>query len=247
MLYTIKGGNYYYYHYDGLGSARGITDSSGRIVETYTYDVYGKPTIYNATHTEITESQIGNTYYFTGREFDFSLGLYYYRNRYYNPELGRFMSPDPLGPVDGPNLYTYVGNNPVNYIDPLGLCWGKETVLYIGFESITIAGVVTYITHPGLEIEGAGIYSGSWGFNPDKKDSSYSSTTLYFGNPVPGKVATSESHTYRIPISTDINYIHQVYNNIQSSYYNPSDYVLWGPSHYECYDWTAAMLGGFWY
>ena len=39
------------------------------------------------------------------------------------------MSPDPAGPVDGPNLYTYVGNDPVNYIDPLGLCWGKATLL----------------------------------------------------------------------------------------------------------------------
>ena len=125
-LYMIKGGSFYYYHYDGLGSARAITDSSEATIETYTYDVYGRPTIYNSLGQEIPESQFGNPYYFTGRRFDKTSGLYYYRNRYYNCELGRFMSPDPIGQADGPNLYTYVRNDPVNWIDPLGLLSQKE-------------------------------------------------------------------------------------------------------------------------
>jgi len=122
VLFMIKDSNYYYYHYDGLGSVRAITDSSEDIVETYTYDVFGKPTLYDDQEQEITRSSIGNPYYFTGRRFDFNTGLYYYRNRYYHPELGCFMSPDPLGQATGPNLYTYVSNNPPNFIDPLGLC-----------------------------------------------------------------------------------------------------------------------------
>ncbi len=109
-----------YYHYDGLGSVRTITNNTGATIETYTYDVYGKPTIYNAAGQEVAESQLGNRFYFTGREFDNETGLYYYRARYYNPELGRFMSPDPMGLIDGPNLYTYCGNDSVNWVDPLG-------------------------------------------------------------------------------------------------------------------------------
>jgi RHS repeat-associated protein len=45
-------------------------------------------------------------------------GLYYNRNRYYNPALGRFMTPDPAGMIDGPNLYTYARNNPLRFVDP---------------------------------------------------------------------------------------------------------------------------------
>ena len=48
-------------------------------------------------------------------------GLYYYRARYYKPEIGRFLQPDPIGYADGLNMYAYCGNNPINWIDPLGL------------------------------------------------------------------------------------------------------------------------------
>jgi len=61
----IKGSLYYYYHYDGLGSVKAITDSSGNVIESYTYDVYGKPTIYNTIGKEIPESQVGNDFLFT--------------------------------------------------------------------------------------------------------------------------------------------------------------------------------------
>jgi len=60
-------------------------------------------------------------YYFTGRRYDPETGLFYYRNRYYSADLGRWLSPDPAGFVDGPNLYAYVGNNPWSAFDPYGL------------------------------------------------------------------------------------------------------------------------------
>jgi RHS repeat-associated protein len=60
---------------------------------------------------------------FTGRRFDIETGLYYYRARYYNPHIGRFMQTDPVGYADGINWYAYCGNNPLAYVDPSGLCY----------------------------------------------------------------------------------------------------------------------------
>lgn len=114
------GGTRYYYHFDGLGSVAALSDSDGDIVERYSYDVFGEP---NRT------SSVGNPYFFTGRQYDDETGLYYYRARYYKPSMGRFLQTDPLRYFAGLNLYTYVSNNPINWIDPYGLA--KLTVYVI--------------------------------------------------------------------------------------------------------------------
>ena len=66
---------------------------------------------------------IGNPYMFTGRRFDRETELYYYRARYYNPYIGRFLQTDPIGYGDGINWYNYCGNNSVGRTDPSGLGW----------------------------------------------------------------------------------------------------------------------------
>ena len=112
---TVPGGglSHFFYHYDGLGSVTNLTDSTGTVAESYSYDAFGKPA---------TTFSIGNRYMFTGREYDAETGLYYYRARYYSPEIGRFLQVDPVGYSAGMNLYTYCSNNPLNFIDPMGLC-----------------------------------------------------------------------------------------------------------------------------
>ena len=101
-------------HADGLGSVSALTDESGETVQTYAYAAFGG--IREQTGTDL------NRVTFTAREaLGDSLGLFYYRHRVYDPTTGRFTSEDPLGFVDGVNRYVYCANNPVNYIDPLGL------------------------------------------------------------------------------------------------------------------------------
>ncbi len=102
----------YYYHADALGSVVALSDTSGSLAETYAYSPFGKPD---------NTSTLGNPYLFTGRRIDAESGLYYYRARHYDPEDGRFVQPDPIGFEGGINLYAYASNNPINFIDPLGL------------------------------------------------------------------------------------------------------------------------------
>ena len=113
------GGQSYYYHTDGLGSVVMLTDSSGAVVQSYSYDSFG--------NIVKQDGGVLNPYTYTARELDAESGLYYYRARYYDPDAGRFISADPIRDI---NLYNYVYNNPINRIDPLGLdsfmkCWKR--------------------------------------------------------------------------------------------------------------------------
>jgi len=115
-----KAGEDYFYHQNHLGSVVAITNATGNLAEQYEYDAFGKVTIYNASFDTLSSSTIDNPYLFTGRRLDPETGLYYYRARHYDSETGRFMQRDPLGYVDGMNLFEYVGGNVVNWVDPLG-------------------------------------------------------------------------------------------------------------------------------
>lgn len=96
---------------DALGSVTLLTDGSGAVVNRYFYEPFGQTTVVGAAE---------NPFQFTGRELD-ETGLYYYRSRYYDPVLGRFLSEDTIGFLGrDANLFAYVRNNPVNLADPDG-------------------------------------------------------------------------------------------------------------------------------
>ncbi|WP_236905562.1 RHS repeat-associated core domain-containing protein [Collimonas arenae] len=101
---------------DVQGSTLRLADATGNKVVDYTYDPYGNTT---------ADAIVNNPFQYTGREND-NNGLYYYRARYYSPAVGRFISSDPIGLAGGINTYTYVGGNPVDFSDPLGLA--RETI-----------------------------------------------------------------------------------------------------------------------
>lgn len=97
---------------DHLGSVIALTDATGAIVTNYTYEPYCATTQTGTTST--------NPHQYTGREND-GTGLYFYRARYYDPQLMRFISEDPIGLAGGMNSYAYVKGNPHRYTDPFGL------------------------------------------------------------------------------------------------------------------------------
>jgi len=115
-----RGGSTFFYHQDGLGTVTELTDSTGTTAQSYAYDAYGN--IIQQT------GSVENPYTYTGREFDAETGLYYYRARHYDPRTGRFLQKDPIGFDGGDlNFYVYVGNSPLQFVDPYGLRieWGN--------------------------------------------------------------------------------------------------------------------------
>ena len=136
LLCRVTETNTVYYHHDGLGSTVALTDSTGNVVESYTYDVYGQPSILSTTYQLLPTSAVINRFLFTSREYLADLALYDYRHRFYSPSLGRFLQTDPIRMDGGINLYQYVGGNPVCWTDPLGLFCGKFIVTYSKGEGV---------------------------------------------------------------------------------------------------------------
>jgi RHS repeat-associated protein len=115
-LMMNRAGKNYYYAKDGLGSVTALTDSTGSVIHEYKYSVFGKI-------VEETGDSAENPFTYTSREYDKETGNYFYRARYYNPDLGRFISEDPIGFRSGDNnFYRYVQNSGINFRDPLGKC-----------------------------------------------------------------------------------------------------------------------------
>jgi RHS repeat-associated protein len=112
-LAMVRGGTTSYYEADAQGSITSLSDSTGALVNTYSYDSFGNPIA--------SEESVANPFRYTARELDLETGYYYYRARYYDSSLGRFLNEDPIHFGGGTNFYAYVDNNAVNDSDPMGL------------------------------------------------------------------------------------------------------------------------------
>ncbi|WP_415772931.1 RHS repeat-associated core domain-containing protein [Pseudomonas sp. LB3P38] len=106
----------FYYQLDHLGTPQELTDYSGEIVWSAKYNAYGKVTRLAFGGGEQLEQPLR----FQGQYFDAESGLHYNRHRYYDPEVGRYLTPDPIKLAGGPNQYQYTPN-PTGWVDPLGL------------------------------------------------------------------------------------------------------------------------------
>jgi len=128
-----------YYETDHLGSTTALTNDKGHAADEITYDAFG-----NGSGSKETR------YDYTGRERDPLTGLMFYRARWYDSQVGRFISEDPIGLAGGINQFAYVGNNPLNATDPLGL---DILIIEQGPTGNNPIG------HTGIAITGRGVFS----------------------------------------------------------------------------------------
>ena len=112
----------FFIHADSIGSTVAVSDANAKPVEYYRYSAFGRPEIVREDGVPHERSAVRNSRLFAGGQWLAEAAVYDLRNRVYSPHLGRFHQPDPMQ-FDGgdANLYRYVGNNPVNRVDPLGL------------------------------------------------------------------------------------------------------------------------------
>ncbi|MBN1381570.1 MAG: PKD domain-containing protein [Deltaproteobacteria bacterium] len=116
LLYSVDpAGSKRIYHMDERGSVIAVSDDSGNLVQSYVYSPYGK--------VIGSSGSLDNPYGFIGGRSVLTdeNGLQHMQARYYDPDIRRFMTEDPLGTAAGANVYAYVGGDPVNRIDPKGL------------------------------------------------------------------------------------------------------------------------------
>ena len=128
MGYTSFKGDTYYYRQDSHGNVTAILDITGNEIKSYSYNPYGKKETFSINpegnntilyQWKAETDKFHNPFGYCGEYTDNETGLIYLRNRYYDTNNGRFITEDPI--KDGLNWYVYCENNPVMFVDPLGL------------------------------------------------------------------------------------------------------------------------------
>ena len=128
-MVDFSDGSLYYYQNDHLGTPILITDATNTIVWEANYKPFGEAEV-------DPESIIENNFRFAGQYFDAETELHYNYHRYYDPSIGRYLRPDPIGLQSGINLFAYAQNNPTNMVDPFGLeVFDPNNLLNTGFNS----------------------------------------------------------------------------------------------------------------
>ncbi|WP_171042473.1 RHS repeat-associated core domain-containing protein [Sinomonas gamaensis] len=150
-------GSALYYQHDQCRSTRLLTDSSGAVVATYTYDAYGNLAAKTGTADTVLR--------WNGQVQDTDTRLYYLRARYYDPQTAQFLSTDPLAALTKA-MYDYASNNPLNSADPTGLddwwnpaTWASDTWKVVATVGVIIGAVALAATGVGLvaELGAAGV------------------------------------------------------------------------------------------
>ena len=147
-----------------FSSATIILDTNGNTVVKYNYDAWGNCKVLNTNGIEITDSNnigIHNPFRYRSYYYDTETSLYFLKTRYYDPEIGRFMTIDDLSYLDpdsinGLNLYAYCGSNPVMGYDPNGT-WDWGTFWRVLGSTLAIAGGIALCFVPGAQAIGAGL------------------------------------------------------------------------------------------
>jgi RHS repeat-associated protein len=133
-LLMVRNGQVYFFHTAALNSVMALSDASGAVVQRYGYDAWGK-LLLSSGPLSFQGGGAVNTLTFTSREYDEESGHYYYRARHYDPQVGRFLQKDTdPGLLRNPitqHPYLYVGNDPLNYIDPTGNTAALEKGVFI--------------------------------------------------------------------------------------------------------------------
>ena len=131
----------HYPTFDGRYNLVALTDDSGSIRETYRYQSFGAPRIFNAAGTPMPLSAFGVEPVFGGQRYLSSAGLYLSKRRLMDPATGRFLSPDPNAYGDSPSLYVYAAQNPIDFIDPDGEFAVIGVLVVMGIGALVAGGI----------------------------------------------------------------------------------------------------------
>jgi RHS repeat-associated protein len=207
-----EGGQTYQFQTDHLATPRQMTDTLGNVMWTARLDAYGKVTTETGT--------VVNNLRFPGQYHDRETGLYYNWHRYYSPELGRYITSDPIGLVGGLNTYAYVGGNPVGAVDPMGL--ETEIIIWqpVGWGSSSFG-------HVSGQVNGVNYSFGPGGWDSNKSFAAYVERQQQFrsGTGVKLNLSAPEEHEFEQCLKNSGGEYDSIQNNCGTPFKDCLNYV----------------------